>query len=344
MRKYLVFGIIAAILIIIAGALFIIQKNKATVETVVSDYNSNNFDSAITSAEDILRRDPENVSALLALAATYAQKGSVTFKEDQYAKRAIEFADKVIAIQPGNSEAYRIKGYAYEIQELYTEAHEQYDLAIKYDSNNSQAMSNKGHAFDLQGDIESAKNWYTKALEVNSQNDHALLNLARVYIREGVTEDARIKLDSLLSSSQNTRFKADAYQLLASISFDEFEYDQAFDEVNQALALDEGLSQAWVLKAKIELANALNIADEAGALEQLISIVRADAGKALAINPNQTSAYIVLSEVEIITGNSAAYNDYRNKAAQAIDLDITLGAKEKAEVREYLGIKVKTEN
>lgn len=341
MRKILI-AIIILILIVIASIFIWKKYHPATspIESIVSDYNNSNLDGAISNAEALIKKNPQDVTGLLALAATYAERGSVTFKEEENALKAIEYADMAIAIDPNSSEAYRIKGYAYEIQEKYNEAHANYDKAIKLNPANSQAISNKGHAYDLQGDIEKAAEWYKRALVVSPVNDHALLNLGRYYIRKNNFDEARITIDNVFSTTPNTRFKAEAYQLLARISYKEGDTESALSEIEESLQADPQVPQAWVTKAEIELSTALDVGDDDAALKDLITQVKQDINKALAINPNQTTAYIILSNIEIITGDEAAKKDYLNKALQAVELDITLGAVEKKELTDFLKSKI----
>lgn len=327
---------IVCILIIGGGIYWFIQtRTEKVIKNIGTDYNRGDLDSAIADAESLLAKNPNNIQALLAIAATYAQKGSVTFKEEDNAKKAIEYADRVISIDSKNSEAYRIKGYAYEIQELYSEAHSNYNRAIEYDPNNSQAYSNKGHAYDLEGNIVEAEKLYLKAIEISPSNDHALLNLGRLYIRQEKFEAARITLDSLLSSSPNNRMKGEAYQLLSYIYYNEEDFEGALEAIKSGLAFDPNMSTAWTTKAKIELGTALDMGTEEE-LKVLIAQVKEDIAKALAINPNQAEAYLILSEIEIITGDRAKELELRGKALQAIPLDITLGKAEKEAMKRYI--------
>ncbi len=342
-RKYFIIGIVVILLIALGVFGFIYSAKQHTIEKVEADYNSGNLDGAIETAENLLSKNKNDVSALLALAATYAQMGSVTFKEEGNAMKAIEYADRAIASSPSKdqeSEAYRIKGYAYEIQEMYAEAHTNYEKAISLNPQNSQAVSNNGHAYDLEGDMIKAEALYLKALEILSSNDHALLNLGRLYIRQEKWSEAKITLDTIFSSSPNNRIKGEAYQLLSYIAYHEADLDLALAHINTALAFDATMSVAWVTKAKIEYATALNMETEAQ-LQALLAQIRSDIDKALAINPNQASAYVLLSEVEIITGDKAKQLEYKKTALQAIPLDITLGKAEKEALKSYLESEIK---
>ncbi len=335
---------LVCVLIIGAGIYWFSQtRTSKVIDNIGADYNRGNLDSAIAEAENLLAKNPNNIQALLAIASAYAQKGSLTFKEEENAKKAIEYADRALALDSKNSEAFRIKGYANEIQELYSEAHSNYNKAIEYDPKNSQAYSNKGHAYDLEGNIVEAEKLYVKAIEVSPSNDHALLNLGRLYIRQEKFESARTTLDSLLSSSPNNRMKGEAYQLLSYIYYNEENFDAALEAIKSGLDFDPNMSTAWVTKAKIELGTALDMGTQEE-LDALIKQVKEDLDKALAINPNQAEAYLTFSEIEIITGDRAKELDFRDKALQAIPLDITLGKAEKEAMKRYIESQIKITN
>lgn len=342
-KKHIAVVIICILIILVAAYWFIGYRSQKVIEQVGVSYNTGNLDDAIKSAESLLEKNPNDIQALLAVAATYAQKGSVSFKEEENAKLAIEYADRVLVIDPKNSEAYRIKGYSFEIQELYSDAHSNYNKAIEFDPKNSQAYSNKGHAYDLEGNIVEAEKLYVKAIEVLPSNDHALLNLGRLYIRQEKFEDAMITLDSLFSSSPNSRFKAEGYQLLSYIKYNQEDFDGALEAIDHALKFDPNFSTAWVTKAKIELGTALDMGTEEE-LNTLIAQVKSDIEKALSINPNQAEAYLVLSDIEIITGDKDKELQYKKTAIEAIPLDITLGKMEKESLKQYLESEIKITN
>ena len=117
--------VLAVLLVVALGVSFIFYPNipvtdfekSAVMLKVKDDFNNNNFDGAIKKAETILSGNKKDVSALLAVASTLAQKGSIEFKEKEYGQKAIDIANKVLAIEPNNAEAYRIIGYANEIME-----------------------------------------------------------------------------------------------------------------------------------------------------------------------------------------------------------------------------------
>lgn len=303
------------------------------LEQFRSDFNSGDLNKVIADAEEILRKDKDNVEALLAIATTYAMRGSVSFSEKENGTKAIEYADQALALDPTNSEAFRIKGYAYEIQELYPQAHENYDKAIGADPTNFQALSNKAHAYDLQGDWDKAEALYKQSLEVQPRGEHALLNIGRLYARKGKAEEAKTALEQLVATSPSIRFKAEGNQILAEILRGQEKYGEAKKAIEQATLLDPMVPQAWVSRGRIELGLYMQ---ELGPPDAVIQSISGYAQKALQINPNQASAFVLLSDVALLANDTAKREDYKQRALAAIDRDITLGAAEKQSLREYL--------
>ena len=212
------------------------QEDAVALMSVGASYDDGDIDRAIAGAELLVSQNNADIEALLLLATTYAQKGSVTFNEDEYATKAIEAANRVLALKSDNnkynSEAYRIIGYSNEIMGKYSDARLNYDGAIKLDALNSQAYSNKGHSYDLEGDLENAAIWYDKALAVDRANEHALLNKARLLVRGLKFDESKAALNVLFTVSQNKRMLAEGYQLLGFIEMNtdgDGYYDEAYD-------------------------------------------------------------------------------------------------------------------
>ncbi len=299
-----------------------------------SDYNSGNLDGMIARADRVLETGGEDIDALLAAATAYGMKGSVGFSEQESGNKAIEYADRVLKVSPNHSEALRIKAYAYEIQERYDEAHATYDKAIASNPNNFQALSNKGHAYDLQGNHAEAEKFYQRSLQVNPTGEHALLNAARLYMRQNKLPEAKAALTKLGESSSNARFRAEAYQNLAELLRAEMNYPEAKVAIEKSIELDPAVPQAWVTRGRIRMMGFLE-EDEDGQ-GRIDADIQEYADKALALNPNQASAYTLLYDLYGGRGDAQKRDLYKQKALEAIDKDISLGQQERAALRSYL--------
>jgi tetratricopeptide (TPR) repeat protein len=299
-----------------------------------SDYNSGNLDGMIARADGVLQRSEDDVDALLAAATAYAMKGSVGFSERENGTKAIEYADRALKISPANSEALRIKAYAYEIQERYDEAHAIYDQAIASSPDNFQALSNKGHAYDLQGNHEEAEKFYKRSLLVNPTGEHALLNAARLYMRQNKLPEAKAALTKLGETSSNARFRAEAYQNLAEVLRAEMDYPEAKVAIEKSIELDPAVPQAWVTRGRIRMMGFLEEDDDGQG--KIDADIQSYADKALELNPNQASAYTLLFDLYGGRGDIQKRDLYKQKAFDAIDKDISLGQQERKALRSYL--------
>ena len=297
-------------------------------------YDSGDLNGVIARADQALATQGDDVDALLAAATAYAMKGSVGFAEAANGVKAIEYADRVLQIDPRNSEAYRVKAYALEIQEKYDDAHANYDKAISYNPNNFQALSNKGHAYDLQGKWDDAERLYRESLDENPAGEHALLNVSRLYIRRAKFPEAKQSLKTLSETTPNIRFKAEAYQMLAEILRNEMDYAGAAEAIERSTELDPGVPQAWVTRGHVRLMGMLE-ADDASRTA-VVADVETYANKALALNPNQASAYTLLFDLMSALGQPERKEEYKQKALMVVDRDITLGQQERQALREYL--------
>ncbi|MFM2383769.1 MAG: hypothetical protein RIQ72_341 [Candidatus Parcubacteria bacterium] len=339
MKKYILIGAISVACIIAITLVFIKTQEKKSVLNLDNLFLSGDYDQAITKATEKLNNNESDIEALLILAANYAQKGSVSFREEEYSEKSIQYADMVIALNPKISEAFRIKGYAYEIQEKYPKAHENYDQAIVLDPKNSLAISNKAHSYDLEGRIDKAKELYTYALTIMPNNSHALLNLARLQVRENDFEGAKVSLNNLFASEPQVRFLSEGHMTLSYLFYLEGDIDSSYEHIDLAIKTDSTLPQAYVHRARLNLGGALD-AETPEELNDVVTSVEDDLNSALAINPNQASAYTIFMELQLVTGDSAAQKEYQSKALQAVELDITLGKAEKESLVKYLKAKV----
>lgn len=309
------------------------ESRAQLLKALQSDFDTGDLDGMITRADRVLEGTRDDVDALLAAATAYAMKWSVGFAERENGAKAIEYADRALQISPDHSEALRIKAYAFEIQERYEEAHATYDKALASDPLNFQALSNKGHAYDLQGNHIEAEKFYQRSLQVNPTGEHALLNVARLYLRQNKFPEAKTALETLGVTSQNVRFRAEAYQNLAELLRAEMNYAEAKVAIEKSIELDPAVPQAWVTRGRIRM---MGFLDDEGPEEVIEAEIQGYADKAISLNPNQAAAYTLLYDLYSGVGDTAKRDLYKTRALEAINKDITLGQQERTALRSYL--------
>jgi len=306
------------------------------LKKIAIDYYSGNLDVAIDKLEKIISKHNDSSDAYVLLATTYSEKGSVSFNEKEYASKAIEAAKKSLELKPDNAEAYRIIGYSYEIMENYAEAQTNYLKAIELNPNFSLAYSNLGHSYDLQGDLVKAEELYLKALSLDQYNFHALNNLARVYIRNDKPEEAEKALKNSLEKNPDNRMNAEAYQMLGIIekSFRN-NPEKSREYLQQSLSYDQSIPQVWVELGFNKLSDLPYLESKEDWDKGLLE-VESYIQKALTINKNQTSAYVLSALLSSYKGEYVKAEEMRVKGLEVVDLDITLGQQEKDQFRSML--------
>ncbi len=338
-NKIIFFSIFIFLIISICVGSYFYIKNQNLIKSkqqVLLDFNTNKLDDAITRAKELAENKSTMTDGLLLLATAYAQKGSVSFNEGEYSIKAIDAARKVLEIDPNNAEAYRLIGYSYEISQKYTDAQNNYLKAIELDPNLSQAYSGLGHSYNLQGDLVKAEEWYRKALSIDKNNFHALLNLARIDIKNNKPDEAEGYLQNIIKNNSNDRGNSDAYQLL---SFIENSYRnntvKSNEYLDKALTYDQNVPQVWVSIGMAALSD-LPSANSKEEWNNGVSKAEDSVQKALAINKNQASAYLLSALLSSYLGDYKKAEEMRLKGLEVIDLDITLGQQEKVQTRAIL--------
>ncbi|MEN9647945.1 MAG: hypothetical protein RLY57_749 [Candidatus Parcubacteria bacterium] len=339
MKKQTAVIIISLFLLVVAGfctyLYYFYKGNSKTIEDAAISFDAGNVDESIAALE---RRGNKTTDEQLLLAISYAQKGTVDFDEEHNAAKALDIVNKVIAEDPNNAEAYRIKGYAYEIQKDYTLAVEAYDTSIKLDPSVALTFSSRGHAQDLRGDETAALTDYKSALDLEPSLDHANLNIARVYFRNGNIDLASDHLKRVVEESSNNSFKAAAEQILGTIDLSKANNLGAKGHFNTALMYDDKLTAAYVGRGEATFAlyfEELKTKPELRA-EPMYDAVFADINNALGINKDQVSALVLAYKLLTVSGDTAAAGQMLAMAEKAVPNDITLGQIEKQAFLNYI--------
>lgn len=276
------------------------KDNFSSLESIrqaEAAFKSGDIDKAISLAEEVLVKNPNDIPALEFLASAYAQKGSVEYKESEYAAKAEDIANRIISIDPSNSEALRTLGYSYEIRNDFKKATEFYTKALSVDPTNASVLSNRAHAEWLSGDTKSAEKDYTSALSFVSNLGHALLGLATIKSEQEKYDEARTLLAKALSESDITiRQKASAEQLIGSTYLGELKAGDSLPHFEKAIEYDSKLESAWVGKGRsnmLLLANAKTGDEFRSTFTESVN----DFKQAVDINPNYSRGFVGLGDL-----------------------------------------------
>ena len=299
--------------------------------------NNGDLDGALSVANGILSNNPNDIAALLAKASALAEKGSLEFKEQEYGMQAIAVAQQVLALDPNNSEAWRIIGYSSEIMQQYDAAHDAYAKAMALNPKNSLAVSGDAHAWDLQGEMDKAEIGYKKALSLDQNNAAAKVGLARVLVYQNKLDEALSLYESVADTPGNARQRADAAYSAGQIEEMQSAYADAEAYFRSATTIDAGYALGWTGLASELFRQAFSsetkVSSDQGAA--LVNEFLADIQKAIALNPNQSLAHYQLAFEMLVMGHS---NDallvLKGLQKQIIGNDITLSAPAKKSLLE----------
>ena len=167
------------------------------------------------------------------------------------------------------------------------------------------------------------------------------INISRVYLRQRKYEEAKESLKKLATTPSNDRFKAEAYQDLAEVLRFEVNYGEARTAIERSIELDPAVPQAWVTRGCAHMASFLETDDGE---EAVVFDVQGCANKALSLNPNQTSAYVMLYDLAAAQGHTQQSNMYKQKALEVLERDITLGQQERETAKNYLDAEITVVN
>lgn len=319
------------------------QQNSAYTE-IENNFASNNIDEAIRKSEELLAANPNDIEALSLLASSYAQKGSLEFKEKEYGIKAIEAAKKAIKLDPTNSEAFRVLGYAYEIMGDFSSAITNYNAAISLNGGSAAAYSNRGHAYWLMGDLLKAQQDYEKALSIDSSLAYAQATLARIYISEAKYAQARDLLMRATKNAATVRQKAEIEQLIGMSYLSEFKYDESINHFNAAINIDGTLESAWASRAYARFYSLAESSTSTRSEEAFVGVVEsvfADLEQTTKINPNYAHAYYLAAKVSELLGQKVQASHLYDLASQKAETDITLNAADKQGLKELISEDIK---
>ena len=327
-------GIVAALLSMSAPSAHPIGYSSAgqlaTIEDSYRAFDDNDIDGALAAADGILSRDPNDIQALLAKATMLAQKGSLEFKEQEYGPQAIAVAQQVLALDPNNSEAWRIIGYANEIMQNYSAAHDAYAKAMALNPKNSLAVSGDAHAWDLQGEMDKAEAGYRAALALDPNNAAAKGGLARVLVYQNKLDEALPLYESVADTPGNARQRAEAAYSAGQIEEMQGAYADAEARFRSATTVDPSYALGWtglsseLFRQAFLAQNSTLSADERSTLanESLTDIQ-----KAITLNPNQSLAHYQFAQNIVAMGHSSdALIILNGLKKKMIDEDITLSS------------------
>ena len=112
---------------------------------------------------------------------------------------AVTYYDKVLALEPGNTDAWNNKGVCFRKLGKLEQALTCYDRATENDRRNASAWSNRGNCLYTLGRYAEALTDLVKAVDIDPKNESALLNKGLVEERLGRPSDAAVSYRAFLA-------------------------------------------------------------------------------------------------------------------------------------------------
>jgi tetratricopeptide (TPR) repeat protein len=311
------------------------MQTKKELQIIQGYFDANRLDDAIAKADENLLRDPNNVDFLIAKAIATAQKGSLTFQEKELGSQAVTIANQAVRLDSKNSEAYRVLAYAYEIQQDYANAHENYQKALGYDPKNVAALYGDGHSYDLEGDSKKAAEKYQAALVVNGSFSPAYVGIARIALQGNNPEKALGMYQKSIEYTNNDRVKSESASAMALIYLGKGDVENAMNYSKQAIEFDVTYSTAWYVQGTTLFVDSFNKKKypEIGTRNEMIKQSLENLEKAVQLNPNQAAAYLQIGTELSALGRADGAAVIFEKGLKMIEKDITLSASDKISMR-----------
>ncbi len=299
-----------------------------------NSYDNGDPDAQIEYAEKLKSLGLDNNRSNLYLAEALVNKGSLQFKEDENADKAISVLNDVLIKDPNNAEALSALAYAYEIKGDFNKAFKFYDLAVKADPSNPVTYTRRGHAHDLNGEINLAEDDYIKSYNLDANGDANLMDLARLYYGVGESDRAVDFANKAIAASTNVFVKSTAYDLIGQIEIDNDNYDAALGHFNQAIQINPKFPGAYEHRAYVYLLQ--TDGTSASTTEMLVKKANPDIEKAQTINPDSSFSFVLRGLVLDLQKQSLDARASYTKALAMVDTDITLGKADKTAMREQI--------
>ena len=205
---------------------------------------------AVVEAQDIIKRDPNNLEARKLLGRIYLRSlGDVQAgtQSQEVLKLAIEQYESIVKIEPKNSENHLLLGRLYILNKDLVKAEAEFKTAIKLDPNSEEAVTNVAYLYNEEGDSKRAVEILTSVPE-NART-------AKIYSALGYTfeqlKDYKKAIEAYRQSITLDRDNLDAMRGLAQNLVNDNQIDAALQQYTAIQEADPEDPQAALRIAEI---------------------------------------------------------------------------------------------
>ena len=202
-----------------------LAPNDAEVNYYLGRYNRDNssYSRAANNFEQAIKSNPDYVAA-------YVEYGDMLVELEDY-KRAIQQYESALERADQNVNILNKLAHAYGENKQYEKAISTYQKVLDQSENNFTARKGLGDIYREQGKVEKAIDNYNSALGIRADAETSL-SLARAYLKTGELEDAKMELDSVLSTNP---YSGEAYMLMGDYYLKQDSPERALEEYRQGL-------------------------------------------------------------------------------------------------------------
>ena len=242
---------------------------------------------AVTEAEDILHRNPNNLDARRLLGRIYTrmigdpQAGKIN---DEMLRSAIEQYEKITAQDPKDTESWLTLGRLYRTNSNSVEAEKAYQQVLKQDPNNEDALTGLAIVYSDVGETQKAIEKLQAVIQ-KDPNPHTMAALASFYeqVHDYKNAAATLRKALALDPDNNQVKRALAKDLLETGNLDEsLKYYQQLSD-DDPHDPDPLLRMSEIYREKQDFSKASEILDKAKALDPDNLEVRYDEVNLLAV-------------------------------------------------------------
>jgi tetratricopeptide (TPR) repeat protein len=330
---FFVFSALLVYFILFKNILNLNYFNRST-EIIVDQYSEysqaqreGRMDDSIAAAENLVKENPENAEVLIFLATAYVNKGSFDHEEPAYAQKALETIERVFNLTSDPallSEAYRVKGYTYEIMEKFDLAIENYNKSMELNNNNASTYNSRGHAFELMGQYEKAVADYLKGYEFDSQSPDILMNLARISLSKGNDQDAKKYAEMIINHKDLDKISsyiiATAHSVLGKTYVNAGDKESATREYTNSVKVLPTFTSGYMGRAQSMIDYEKEVISD-----EYSDLIYSDLQKVIELDPSSSWVHNVLGDYWRMLGNNDSALESYNKAIENIETDLTMG-------------------
>lgn len=225
---------------------------------------------AVTEAQDIIQRDPNNLDARKLLGRIYLRSlgDTQTGTQSQSMLRlAIEQFEQIVRIEPGNIESRLLLGRLYRLNNDHAKAEEEFKTAVRLRPDSEEAVTTLAYLYNEEGNsrraadvlasvpessrtaklysalgftYEQQKNYkqavtaYRKAVDLDKDNLDAMRGLAQNLLNDGQADAALEQYKQIADADPQD---AQAYLRMAEIYRRKGNFDKALENLGKADAL-----------------------------------------------------------------------------------------------------------